>query len=314
MFFVSLFVIGLIAALRLPLEAYPDISPPFVDVNIPYTGSTPEEVERTITRPAEEALATLSGIKEMDSTSGPDGSNIFMQFSDWSRDIAIAASEAHDRIDAIRDQLPTDLQRYLVQKFSSSDQAILQVRFASDRDLRTEYDLIDREFKRPIERLPGVARVEVSGAAPNEVEIAIDPDRLTAHGINLNDLSTRLKAVNFSVSAGEIDDGGKRLRVEPVGEVTDLDQLRTLVVGPNGLRLGDIADVHFKQQRVDVGRRLNGKQAVGINIYKERDANLVDVARGARWPEIDQIRARSPSCAACSINVIDNEAKASPTR
>src|SRR4029077_10318463 len=109
MFYVSLLVIGIIAAFRLPLEILPEINPPFVAVQLPYPGSTPEEVERTITRPAEEALATLSGIKEMDSTSGPDGSNIFLQFSDWSRNIAITASEAHDRIDAIRGDLPKDM-------------------------------------------------------------------------------------------------------------------------------------------------------------------------------------------------------------
>src|SRR6478672_2000841 len=118
MFYISLIVIGIIAAFCLPLEILPEINPPFVVVQLPYPGSTPEEVERTITRPAEEALATLSGIKQMDSTSGPDGSTIFMQFSDWSRSIAITASEAHDRIDAIRGDLPKDLQRYQVIKFN----------------------------------------------------------------------------------------------------------------------------------------------------------------------------------------------------
>ncbi len=307
MFFISLVVIGLIAALRLPLEAMPDISAPFIDVYVPYTGSTPAEVERTILRPSEEALATMSGVEHMYSQADANGANIFMEFSDWSRDIGIAASQARQRMDGIRDQLPSDVQRYLVQKFSASDQAVLQVRMAGRKDLSKDYDLIDREFVRPIERLPGVAKVEVSGAAPNEVEIAIDPDRLTAHGINLNDLAAKLRAVNFQVSAGEIDDGGRRLRVQPVGEITSLDQLRDLVVGANGLRLGDIADVHFHQQRMDVGRRLNGVPAVGINIYKERNANLVDVTRRA-MATIDAIRAK-PEMSDIRITVIDDQGK-----
>ena len=106
MLFVSLFVIGLIAALRLPLEAFPDVSPPFIFVQLPYSGSTPEEVERTVLRPVEEAISTMPGIKRMDSSARADGANVFLQFSDWDRDVAIAASEARERIDAIRDDLP----------------------------------------------------------------------------------------------------------------------------------------------------------------------------------------------------------------
>ncbi|MBS0456224.1 MAG: efflux RND transporter permease subunit [Proteobacteria bacterium] len=307
MFFVSLFVIGLIAALRLPLEAMPDVSAPFLAVNIPYNGSTPAEVERTILRPAEEALATMSGVKHMYSSADANGANVFMEFSDWSRDIAIAASQARQRIDGIRDQLPSDVQRYFVQKFSSSDQAVLQVRLAGAKDLSTDYDLIDREFVKPIERLPGVAKVEVSGASPNEVEIAVDSDRLTAHGVNLNDLATKLRAVNFSVSAGEIGDGGQRLRVQPVGEIRSLDQFRNLPIGSNGLRLGDIAQVSFHPQRTQIGRRLNGTPAVGIDIYKERNANLVDVTRRV-MAEVTAIGAK-PELGGVRIKVIDDQGK-----
>ena len=91
MFFISLFVIGLIAAIRLPLEAFPEVSPPFIFVSLPYTGSTPEEVERTVLRPAEEALSTMAGIKRMESNAKAEGAQIFIQFSNWDRDVAIAA-------------------------------------------------------------------------------------------------------------------------------------------------------------------------------------------------------------------------------
>ncbi len=305
MFFVSLFVIGLIAAIRLPLEAFPEVSPPFIFVALPYTGSTPEEVERTVLRPAEEALATMSGIKRMDSNARSDGAQIFMQFSDWSRDVAIAASEARERLDAIRDELPDDLQRYQVLKFSTTDQPVLRVRLASGQDLTRQYDMIDREFKRRLERIPGVARVEVSGAPQNEVEIAILPDRLTAHGISLNELTTRLQAVNFSVSAGEIDDGGQRLRVQPVGEITDLQQLRDLIIGRDGTRLGDISDVRLKPGEMDTSRRLDGERAVGLDIFKERNANLVQVSSAA-LAEVEAIRAQ-PDLSDLQIKIIENQ-------
>ena len=305
MFFVSLFVIGMIAAIRLPLEAFPDVSPPFIMVQLPYTGSTPEEVERTVLRPVEETLSTMTGIKRMDSSARSDGANIFIQFSDWNRDVAIAASEARERIDAIRDDLPDDLQRYFVFKFSTTDEPVLRVRLASATDLTGAYDMIDREFKRRLERIPGVARVEVSGAPANEVEIAIEPDRLTAHNLSLNELTTRLQAVNFSVSAGEINDGGRRLRVQPVGELADLEQLRSLVLNNSGLRLGDIADVRLKPARMDYGRRLDGRAAVGLDIFKERNANLVEVS-GAALKEVEAIR-ESPALNDVQVLVMDNQ-------
>ncbi|HEY0660775.1 MAG TPA: efflux RND transporter permease subunit [Lysobacter sp.] len=306
MVFVSLFVIGLIAAVRLPLEAFPEVSPPFIFVQIPYTGSTPEEVERNVLRPVEEAMSTMSGIKRIDSEAKADGATVFMQFTDWERDVAIAASEARERIDAIRADLPDDLQRYFVLKFSTTDQPVLRVRLASEtQNLVGAYDIIDREFKRRLERIPGVARVEISGAPPNEVEIAIDSDRLTAHNLGLNELTKSLQAVNFSVSAGQIDDGGRRLRVQPVGELADLQELRNLVIGSGGVRLGDIAEVRLKPSRMDMGRRLDGHPAVGLDIFKERNANLVEVSKNA-LDEVNRIR-QEPALSGIQVKIIENQ-------
>ena len=307
MFYVSLVVIGIIAAFRLPLEILPEINPPFVVVQLPYPGSTPEEVERTITRPAEEALATLSGIKEMDSTSGPDGSTIFMQFTDWSRPIAITASEAHDRIDAIRGDLPQDMQRYQVLKFNPSDEAILKIRFASDRDFRGEYQMIQNLVQKRLQRVDGVAKVDITGAFPPEVEIAIDPQRLTAHGLSLNELATRLRAANFAVSAGEINDGARRIRVEPVGEINNLDGLRDLVLNAQGLRLGDIAVIHQQPQQANIGRRLDGRTAVGVDVFRERSANMVHVAHDV-MEEMNRI-VQDPAFQGVQLKVVQDAAE-----
>lgn len=288
MLFVSMVVVGLIAAVRLPLEAMPDVSAPFLFIQLPYAGSTPEEVERTILRPVEETLSTMTDVKSMEGNATSEQGSVFLMFSDWDRDIEIAAAEARERIDAIRDDLPDDMQRYFVWKWSTSDEPALELRLTSKSlDLTKEFDRIDRVYKRRLERLPGVAKVEVEGAPQNEVEIAIDQDRLNAHGLALNDLDTRLRAVNFSVSAGQIDDGVQRLRVQPVGELTDLQQLRDLSLA-KGVRLSDVADVRLKPEKMPYGRRLDGRPAVGIDVYKERDANLVDVSRNVR-AELDTI-------------------------
>lgn len=307
MCFVSLVVVGLIASFRLPLEALPDITAPFLFVQVPYAGSTPEEVERTVIRPVEESLATMTGIKRMRSSATSEGASIFIEFSDWDRDIAIAASDARERIDAIRSDLPDDLQRYNVFKWSSSDEPVLKVRLASNTDLTGAYDMLDREFKRRLERIPGVARVEISGAPPNEVEIAIDPNRLTAHGLSINELSERLRTLNFSLSAGQIDDHGRRVRIQPVGEISDLQEMRDLVINATGLRLGDIAEIRLKPTRMSYGRRLDGNPAIGLDIYKERSANLVEVSRAA-LAEVDAIRAQA-SMRDVQVKVIDNQGK-----
>ncbi|RNF83238.1 efflux RND transporter permease subunit [Montanilutibacter psychrotolerans] len=306
MLFVSLVVVGLIAAVRLPLESFPDITAPYLVVSLPYSGSTPDEIERTVLRPAEEALATMTGIKRLMGNAQADAAQVVLEFSDWDRDISIAASDARERLDAVREQFPEDLRRYLVFKaWSSNDEAVLRVRLAGNMDLSREYELIDREFKRRIERVPGVARVEIAGAAPNEVEVAILPDRLTAHNLGINEIEERLRAVNFSVSAGQIEDGGRRLRVQPQGELTELSQLRDVVLNDSGVRLGDIADVRLKQARVDTARRLDGRPAVGLEIFKEQTANLVEVSR-LSLEEIEKIR-QTPAMRDVDIKIIQNQ-------
>ncbi len=306
MVYVSLVVMGLIATQRLALERFPAVNLPFVYVELPYPGSTPEEVERTLVRPVEEALATLPSIASMNSNSRADGGGVFVMFSDWSRDIEVTASEARERVDAIRDELPDDLQRYFVRKFSPSDQAFLNLRFAGERDMTGEYTLIEQAMKRRIERLPGVARVDISGAPPPEVEVAIKPARLGAHQIALNELAARLQGINFSVSAGEIDDGQRRLRVQPVGEMRDLDELRNLVINDSGLRLSDIADVRLKQQVADFGRRLEGRAAVGLDVFRESNSNLVEVSRLV-MAEVERIAA-TPDFEGIQLKVIGDQA------
>lgn len=306
MFYVSLLVLGLIAAWKLPLERFPAVTAPFLYIDLPYPGSTPEEVERTVVRPVEEALATLSGIKNLYSRAGPDDGGVFMEFSDWSRNTNIAASEARDRLDAIRSELPDDFQRWFVLKFSTSDEPVLRLRFSSERDLRGEYPMLERVFKRRIERIPGVARVDIVGVEPPEVEIGIDPVRLGAHNVALNELAAKLQAINFSVSAGEIEDAGKRIRVQPVGEIRSLDELRNLVLNPQGLRLSDIASVELKPRRTTVGRRLDGRPAVGIDIQREADANLVEMAAAvlAEMREIEKL----PELHGIRLFIADNQA------
>ncbi len=306
MLFVSMTVIGLIAAFRLPLEELPDISFPFMLVNLPYPGSTPTEIERTVTRPVEEALSTMTDIKELRSVTGPDGTQIFMQFK-WGQDTSIKAVEARGKIDAIRADLPTDLTRYQVQKFSAADEAVMKMRISSDRDLTNSYELLDRKIKRPLERLPGVARVEIQGVAPREVQIEISSDRLTAAGVGLNDLYQRLSAANFSTSGGLVKDGDLRYHVQPMGEWRNVEEIGALAINDKGLKLSDVANVTLKPARLGYERHLDLRPAVAIDVYKERSANLVEIGRSV-MTEVDNAT-HSAEMEGIKLIVIQNQAE-----
>ena len=307
MFFVSLLVVGTIAAFRLPLEGMPDVQFPFMMVNLPYAGSTPAEVERTITRPVEDALSTLTGIQHMSSRSNADGAQIFLMLK-WGEDTSIKTVQARERIDAIRAELPTDLQRYQVMKFSTTDQPMLQLRISSDRDLTNAYDLLDRKIKRVLERLPGVARVQIQGIAPPEVQIEVESDRLTAAGVSLNELYEKLSNANFSASAGQITDGRLRYQVQPLGQWRSIEEIRSTPINDKGLKLGDIAVVTLKPERLDYRRHLDGKPAIAVDISKERNANLVEVANNV-LDEIDRIKL-DPEMRGIRLYFLGNEAEA----
>jgi len=188
MFFVCLTLIGIMGGRQLPLEFLPDIEFPGLFVQIPYRNSTPEEVERRITRPVEEALATLSGIEQMESTSRDDGAEIEIRFK-IGEDMAIKGVEARDKLDAIRASLPADVERMNVFKFTAGDIPMLQFRISADRDLKNSYDMLERNLKRRIERIEGVSRVELYGVEKKEIriELAAEPQRCCAFGEHVVD-------------------------------------------------------------------------------------------------------------------------------
>jgi HAE1 family hydrophobic/amphiphilic exporter-1 len=277
MVFVALALTGIVSMRLLPLEKFPDIEFPGIFIQVPYPGSTPEEVERLITRPIEEALATLSGVERMRSTSRQDQAEIFLEFS-WGSEVSAKGIEARAKVDGIRHELPDDVERIVMFTGSFGDQPILTLRISSERDLSNSYDLLDRLLKRRIERIEGVSRVELYGVDPREIRILLNADRIAAHGIDINALRSLLQRSNFSVSAGQLTDGSQRFNLRPIGELRSLDDVRNLLVRDN-LRLGEIADVELRIPERNYARHLNRSYAIGLDIYKQPGANLVDVGR-----------------------------------
>lgn len=274
--FVALALIGLIATRLLPLEKFPDIEFPGIIIQIPYAGSTPEEVERLITRPIEEALATLSGVEQMTSSSRENMAEIFLQFG-WDQEMGTKGIEARAKVDGIRHQLPADVRRIIIFTGSLGDLPILELRISSSRDLSDSYDLLDRMLKRRIERLEGVSRVDLYGVDPHEIRILLNPDRLSAHGVNIDQVRKLLEQSNFAVSAGRITDGDQRFSVRPRGEYSSVEDIRSVVINDEGLRLRDVADIELRSPDRDHGRHLDRKYAIGVAVSKSTGANMVEV-------------------------------------
>ena len=276
MTFIALALIGVIAMRLLPLELFPDIRFPGIQVTIPYAGSTPEEVEQLITRPAEEAIATLSGIKEIRSTSSETGAELVVFFQ-WDRDPSAVGFEVRTKLESIRHEFPPSANRILTQMFAAGDDRVVAIRISSQEDLTRQYDTLDRYLKKPLERLDGVARVSLEGVEPLELRILVDPVRIAAHGIDIARLRDALEGANFSVSAGEITGGAQRFLVRPIGEFRTIDDVRKFIVTGN-VRLHDVADVSLVTPELTVGRHLNGRPGVGLDVFKATGANIVDVA------------------------------------
>jgi HAE1 family hydrophobic/amphiphilic exporter-1 len=306
MVFTALAVIGVISATQLPLEEFPDISFPGMNIVVPYPGSTPEEIEREVTRPIEEALATLSGIEEIRSTTRDDQVEFDVTFK-WSTEIETAAFEVRTKLDAIRSALPPGAERMVIKAGSTSDRAVVTVRISADHDLSDAYDLLDRHLKKRLERIDGVSRVDLYGVEPREIRILIDSDRIAAYGVNLAALRALLERSNFSVSAGLLTENGRRFNVRPLGEYRSLADVKALVINDRGVRLGDIASIELAAPERNYVRHLNMSYAVGLDVYKTTGANMVDVAERA-LAELEAAR-KLPQMQGISIFVLEDQAK-----
>ena len=279
MVLVSIIVLGVVALMRLPLAFMPDIVEPELFVQLPYENASPEQVERMIVRPVEDALGSVRGLKTMWSRCGSDGGRVRLGF-DWSMNMYMARTEVWERIDRIRDQLPDDMGDIQVTTNWDSrdaDQPILEGRLSSPRDLSESYDLLDRKIIKPLERIPGVAQVRLDGVNPREVRVNLRVADLDLHGVDVRDVAQALRAGNFDQSLGHITAGEARYVLRTVGTLGDVEQIRSLPLRADGLRVSDVADVVYEEPPLEYGRHLDGHFAVGVTVSQESKANTVEV-------------------------------------
>ncbi|MGH7725386.1 MAG: efflux RND transporter permease subunit [Candidatus Eiseniibacteriota bacterium] len=281
MVIVCMVALGALAAPKLPLAFLPEVDFPGLEISVPYPNALPAQVEEEIVRPAEEALATMSRIRRIYSSSSASGANIYVQF-DWGEDIGPLRVEAREKLDRIRDLLPRDVDLINVNGFRSTDIPVLECRVSADRDLSRSYELLDRHVADPLRRVPGVAKVELYGVEPPQVLIEFSLNNLERHGLSANEVLARVESSNRSLSAGQIRRGDETWPLRVVNQFQALEEFASLPISPQGLKLGDLAAISYREPDLDYGRHLDDTRAIGLNVIKESGSNTVEVARRAR--------------------------------
>ncbi len=279
MILISVVVLGGVALLRLPLGFMPEVERPVIFVRVPYANASPEQVERMIVRPLEETLGAVKGLQRMWAQCDAQGGMVMLEF-DWGANLRLARAEVWDRLDRLRRELPADIGDITVGGEWDAREAeipILEGRLSSKRDLSESYDLLDRRIVKPLERVPGVARVRLDGVNPREVRVNLRLADLERHGVDVRDVARLLLGGNFDQSLGKVTAGGTRYALRTVGTLASVQQIRDLPLRADGLRLGDVADVAYEEPPLEYGRHLDGDFAIGITVSQEARANTVAV-------------------------------------
>ena len=299
MVFLCIVVMGVIAVTRIPLMLMPKLDAPVMFVRAQYYNATPTQILESITKPIEEALATVPGVRRMSSQSSPDG--MFIQiWCGMSADTSMIRADMREKIEQIRDDLPEDLRQVEIRNFSTDDIPILEGTLTADRDLRTNFDFLDSRVKKPLERIPGVGNVDLWGADRKQVDIYLRLDDIKRHGVDVGKLYRSIDGSNVNLSLGRLSDGGLRFSAIAKGALQSVEEIAQYPVGQHSLVLSDIADVVVDQRPRNQGRHQNGDRALGIVIQKASDANTVEtvdqvLAAFEQWendPSMDGLKVR----------------------
>ena len=282
----ALVVLGLRAYSDLVLELYPRIDFPFVVVTTVYPGANPEEVETQVSKKIEDAVATISGVRHVQSQSQQNLSVVTIEF-ELEVDVDEAAADVRSRISAIRGQLPDGIKEPSIMKFDIGMLPVVSLAMTGNRPMWQLRKLAEDVIAPRLSRIPGVAQVAVTGGEEREIQVNVYKDRLAAYKLTLNDVVHALSTANLNIPAGSIKQTDREYLVRSVGEFTDLEQVRETIIRYGDRRMGwmtspvrirDVADVVDTIKEREQLTRLNGKDSVGIAVLRRSDANTVKVA------------------------------------
>lgn len=295
MIFLIVIILGFVSFTRLPIDLMPDITYPTLSLFTSYGNASPEEMEELITRPIEEALAAVPGVEEISSTSSEGSSSVRVLFA-WGTDLEEASNDIRDRLDRIISSLPEDVERPRLRKFDPSSFPILLLGASSDLDPIQTRRIIDYQIKYRIERVPGVASLDIWGGLEREIHVDLDPDKIKALGLPLDLILSKIRSENVDVPAGTIERGNYEVLIRTPGIYNNLDEIRDTVIAIRDgvpIQVKEIATVEDSWQKIRRIVKINGKSGIRLSVSKQSGKNTVEVAK-AVLKEIEQVQKDIP--------------------
>ena len=269
-------VVGVVSLDRLPMEQLPSISSSGITARVQYNNSSPEEVERLVTLPLEQTLGTLNNIDRISSSSGHNRGEVRVDFKAGT-DMDLANMEMREKLDQARALLPADVDRVSLRRWQSDQRPIVYAnlawRGAGDRLL----DVIQKVIEPRLLRLNGVANVVIDDLEEKQLIVELDQEHLQTHNLSLPSLGWQLNANNTNLSLGRVLDGGQRYMARAVGEFTRVEDIASMPLLGGQFRLGDIGAINYGFPEKRRYERLNGVDALQLEIFKASTANVVDV-------------------------------------
>ncbi|HEX9061143.1 MAG TPA: efflux RND transporter permease subunit, partial [Clostridia bacterium] len=275
-FIVILFVLlGIMGGINLGADLFPSVNIPVIVVSSVYPGAGSDEVEKSIVKPIEDAVAGVSGIDKFSATASEGYGQVVVLFK-MNADTNSAFMDTQKAVDGILSQLPKDATKPQILKIDPGASPIMDIALSGDRPLDELYGKAEL-LKERIERIEGVGRVSIYGASKKELQINVDKSKMEHYGLTLSQITGRLQSDNVNFPGGLINQPEQNRIVSIKGEFEDINQIKSLriPVKQGSVRIGDIADVTLDYPTATQTSRLNQKRAIGLSIQKQSDANIV---------------------------------------
>ena len=291
---IALAVFGFLSIARFPVELLPDVAYPTLTIQTSYPDAAPDSVEQFVTKPVEEAVGVIPGVRDLRSTSRAGISEVVLEF-EWGEEMDFASLDVREKLGLVQLPLGTDVPRVL--RFDPSLDPIVRLSLTSERPLDDLRQLSERWIKPRFESLRGVAAAKVRGGLDPEIHVDVDLDRLAALGLSMADLAAALEAENVNQPGGTVQDWGALYLVRTLHEFDDLDQLRRTIVRetPAGrVRVEDVASVVRGHRDRDIITRSGESEGVELALHREGSANTMAVAAAIR-DEVERLRGDLPA-------------------
>jgi len=297
MMMAALCVLGIFSYAQLRVERLPDIAPPVVYVSVLYPGAAPEAVEAEITRPLELAFNGIAGVKMIRSNSWEGRSETGIEFR-LDADMGRAVQEVRDKVSQVQAGFPRDVKPPFVSRFDgdNAQPTVYLSLLAHDRSARELSMLADQVVRKRLERVAGVARVDVGGLTVRQVRIDLDPQRLRANQLTPADVSAALARANSDVPVGLLQGATSEAIVRVEGKVRDAKAFGDIVVSTRGgsvVRLADLGTLVEREREADSLARVDGRPAINFQVFKQQDANIVETGEGIK-AATDELRKSLP--------------------